>query len=67
MQFQAVGFYLRTGGELTNGATAHDPESRLPRHLVHVAALVQGSSDAGGAGLVPQPDQVPGHVSVGQQ
>lgn len=66
-QLEVVGFHLRTGGELADSAAAHDPEPRIPCHLVHAAALLPRPSDARGIGLVPQPDQVPGHVSLGQQ
>lgn len=66
-QLQTARLHLRTGGEFTNRAAAHDPESRLPGHLVHVAALVTRSSHARGARLVSQSDQVLGDVPVGQQ
>ena len=67
LQFQVAGLYLRAGGEQSDGAAAHDPEPGLPSYLVHAAALVPGSFDAGSAGLVPEPHQIPSHVSVGQQ
>ena len=67
LQFQVAGLYLRAGGEQSDGAAAHDPEPRLPGYLVHAAALVPGSFDVGSAGLVPEPHQIPSHVSVGQQ
>lgn len=66
-QRQTARFHLRTGGEFANRAAAHDPESRFPGNFVHAAAVVTRPSDARGARLVPQPDQVPGDVPVGQQ
>lgn len=66
-QFKALGLHLRTGGDIADCATAHDTESRLPRDILYAAAIVARTSDTGGTGLVSQPDQVPGHVPVGQQ
>lgn len=55
LQLQVAGFHLRTGGEQSDGATAHDPEPRLSRHLLHAATVVEGPLNAGGVGLLPEP------------
>lgn len=58
---------MRTGGDLADGAAAHDPEPGLPGHLVHAAALLPRTSDPRSARILPEPHQVSGHLPVGQQ
>jgi hypothetical protein len=64
---ETTGIHMRARGDITNGAATHDPEPRLSRHLLYAAAIVARPSNARGARLLPEPDQISSHVSLGQQ
>lgn len=66
-QLKVVGFHLRTSGEFADSSAAHDSESRFPGDLFHAATLIERPPHTGSIGLVPKPDQIPSHMSVGQQ
>lgn len=66
-QLKTPRIHLRTGGDLSDGAAAHDPEPRFPGDQLHAAALLQGPPHHRRAGLLPQPHQVPRDVSKCQQ
>lgn len=66
-QLKIVRFHLRTGGNVSNGATAHDSESWLLGDQLHVAAIIEGPPDAGRAEFFSQSHQVFGHLFESQQ